>query len=65
MPQTIFACDCKTNTNVEDADVRLGAVFQCPACKIVWGHVYPQGGGRAWIKISDQDVSFHRLLERE
>lgn len=65
MPQTIFACDCGTNTNVEPEAVRLGAVFQCPSCKVVWGHVYPQGGGRAWITISKKDVLFHNLLGRE
>lgn len=63
MPQTIFACDCGKNTEVEPSQVKLGSVFQCPRCQLVWAHVYPQGGGRAWIHVGDKDVTFHRLLE--
>lgn len=59
-----FACGCDAVTDCDPKDIALGAVFECPRCRQVWGHVYPRRGGRAWVKISDQDVSFHDLLGR-
>jgi hypothetical protein len=45
--------------------MRIGSVFQCPACKNVYGCVYPRRGGKAWVLIGDNDVKFHRLLEEQ
>lgn len=60
----IYACQCGAETRCEPAELRLGQVFQCPECKEVRAHVYPQGGGRAWIKVQDSDVEFYDLLGR-
>lgn len=57
-----FACLCGVNTVVEPEQISLGQVFQCPACRKVYGHLYPQGGGRAWIELKAEDVKFHNLL---
>ena len=59
----IWACVCGHEAECRPEDQRLGAVYQCQECKQVWGHVYPKGGGRAWVHISDEDVKFHRLLD--
>lgn len=60
----IHACLCGAETECEAEDLSLGHVFQCPRCKEVWAHVYPQRGGRAWIKVQPGDVEFHDLLGR-
>jgi hypothetical protein len=62
MIRHIYACACGTETECQEEDLRLGRVFQCPRCKEVCAHVYPQGGGRAWIRVSPQDVRFHHLI---
>ena len=58
----IWACSCGVETPCRPEDMRYGAVYQCPGCKQVWGCVYPRDGGKAWVKIADDDVSFHHLL---
>lgn len=60
--QHIYACQCGANTRCEPEELRLGRVFQCPACLEVAAHVYPATGGRAWIKVQPSDVEFHDLL---
>lgn len=59
----IWACECRTQTECRAEDVRLGAVFQCPGCKVIWGNVRPRRGANAWIRIDQKDADFHRLLE--
>lgn len=58
----IWACTCGLETECEAKDMALGAVWECKQCHTVFGHVYPKGGGRAWIKIGYDDVVFHDLL---
>lgn len=58
----IWACTCGLETECEAKDMALGAVWECKQCHTVFGHVYPRGGGRAWIKIGYDDVVFHDLL---
>jgi hypothetical protein len=58
----VYACQCGAETECNPKDLSLGAVFECPRCLDVRAHVYPRRGGRAWIKVSDSDVSFHDLL---
>ena len=61
----MFTCDlasCGAETPCEWGDLNIGRVFQCPACKKVFAHVTPKGGGRAWIRVSPADVKFHRLI---
>lgn len=60
--QHIFACRCGTETKSEREQVSPGEVFQCPKCLDVFGHLRPNGGGRAWILLSRKDVKFHNLL---
>jgi len=60
----IYACECGANTECDQKDLSLGSVFECPRCLQVTAHVYPRRGGRAWIKVREQDVSFHDLLGR-
>jgi hypothetical protein len=60
----VYCCgDCDTETECEWTDLNIGQVFQCPNCKTVYGHVVPKRGGRAWVKIRDEDVKFYRLLD--
>jgi hypothetical protein len=35
--ERIWACECGTETRCTGEDQSLGAVFQCPGCKVVWG----------------------------
>ena len=46
MPRTIYACDCKTETEVTDEAVRLGSVIQCPHCKMTCAHILMHSGYR-------------------
>lgn len=62
--QHIYACLCGAHTRCEPEELRCGRVFQCPECKDIRAHVYPQGGGRAWIKVQADDVEFYDLLGR-
>lgn len=59
----IWTCTCGAETECTAADQRIGAVYECPACKQVWGNLYPRRGGNAWVKVDPSDVKFHRLLE--
>lgn len=61
----IWACSCGAQTPCRPEDMRLGAVWKCPQCEQVWGCVYPSRGGKAWVKISDDDVAFHDLLAKD
>jgi len=65
MSQTdhIWACTCRHETPCTPEDHKLGAVFECPACKQVWGCVRPRRGSKVWVPISEEYVEFHRLLE--
>jgi len=58
----IYCCECGHETQVESSRLSLGQVVQCPACLEVRAHVYPRQGGRAWIKVSPEDVEFYDLL---
>jgi hypothetical protein len=58
----IWSCRCGEETPCRTEDMRLGAVWECKRCEQVWGCVYPSRGGKAWVKIGDDDVSFHDLL---
>ena len=60
-----FVCQCGVETSCKAEDLHLGQVFECSACHQVWGCVYPKGGGKAWIRISCEEVLFHSLLGRE
>lgn len=60
----IWACACGAETPCRPEDMRKGAVWECQRCRQVWGCVYPQRGGKAWVKISDDDAAFHNLLGR-
>ena len=60
----VYACRCGAETECSPSDLSLGAVFECPRCLEVTAHVYPRRGGRAWVKIRDEDVSFYDLLGR-
>lgn len=59
----VYCCECGVETECEWTDLNIGRVFQCPSCKLVCGHVVSKAGGRAWVKISDADVKFYRLLD--
>jgi hypothetical protein len=59
----VYCCECGVETECGWTDLNIGRVFQCPSCKQVYGHVTPHRGGRAWVKIRDEDVKFYRLLE--
>lgn len=60
----VWACTCGQQTPCRPEDMRLGAVWLCPRCEQVWGCVYPRRGGKAWVKITDDEVAFHDLLGR-
>jgi hypothetical protein len=60
----IWCCTCGTETDCEKEDQCLGSVFQCPYCDQVWGCVSSKFGPKVWIKISESDAKFHRLLEK-
>jgi hypothetical protein len=60
----VWNCVCGAKTACRPEDHKIGAVFQCPGCQQVWGHVRSRFCGPAWVRISDADVRFRRLLEQ-
>jgi len=58
----LWVCTCGEIVPCRPEDKRIGAVWECQRCKQVWGCVYPSRGGKAWVKIRDDDVAFHDLL---
>jgi hypothetical protein len=58
-----WCCTCGTTTKLTSEQASLGRVFQCPGCQGVFAHVYPQGGGRAWIRVPEDQVKFHGLVK--
>jgi hypothetical protein len=59
----IHCCECGEKTETTAESQILGRCFQCPACKMVWAHVYPKDGGRAWIRVDPRDVEFYHLIK--
>ena len=59
----IYCCECGVETPCERGDLSPGRVFQCPACKLVCGHVWGLRGGSAWVRIEPQQVEFYGLLK--
>jgi hypothetical protein len=59
-----FVCGCGHEMDCGLEDLDPGAVFECRCCNQVWGRVRPNNGGRAWVKISAEEVAFHDLLYR-
>lgn len=57
-------CDCGAETDITDNPIGFGEVFECPSCLVVVAKIYPQGGGREWVKIPLESVKFHRLTRR-
>lgn len=43
--------------------VEYGRVIQCETCKEVCVKVYPQGGGREWVVMTPEQISFHGLVK--
>jgi hypothetical protein len=59
----VWACKCRTETEVPAEQMRDGAVFQCPGCKMIWGCVRgPYSYGSKWVPITPELAEFHRLL---
>lgn len=58
----VYCCECGVETPCAWDDLNIGSVMQCPACKLVCGHVIPKAGGRAWVRIEPAQVEFYRLL---
>lgn len=71
--QCIYTCTCGFERPGTDEDrmtspthqhFGFGQVWQCDNCKTVWARVRPHRGGDAYIKVSDSDIKFHRLLDK-
>lgn len=62
--ETLFCCECGAVETVEPHSVVQGEVYCCKKCGLIWGHLRPNGGGRAWIKIDDAQARFHRLISQ-
>lgn len=60
----IWACTCRTETEVPPEQMRDGAVFECPGCKVIWGGVRGAAYGVKWIPIDPKLAEFHGLLPR-
>lgn len=61
--QNIWSCTCGTQTPCKDEDTRVGAIWQCPGCKKVFGRIRSNNGVSAWVTISPREVKFYRLTE--
>lgn len=59
----IWACECGAETECEPEDMGIGACFRCPACQTAWGCIYPKRGGKAWFRLDESSVKFHRLFD--
>ena len=58
----VYCCECGVETPCKWRDLNAGHVFQCPACKLVCGHVWGLHGGSAWVRIEPAQVEFYDLL---
>ncbi len=52
-----MSCTCGTQAACAPPEVTIGAVWQCPRCRQVWGCPRPNDGEATWIRISDQDAA--------
>lgn len=59
----IMACLCGVETPCKHEGQQVGAVWQCPACKVATARVTPRQGGRAWITVQPSEVEFYDLLK--
>jgi hypothetical protein len=59
----VWACVCGTEVECRPEDDQAGAVFRCIGCQQVWGCLRQPHGGRAWVKVEEDDVIFHGLLD--
>lgn len=62
MIQHVMCCTCGVDTDCEPEDQAYGAVWQCPACKVVTACVGPREGRKAWVRVEFRQVEFYRLL---
>jgi hypothetical protein len=58
----ILACECGDEIACAPEAMRLGEVYRCRACRVIWGCVRPHRGGKAWIRIDRREAHFHRLV---
>jgi hypothetical protein len=61
----VWVCLCRAETVCRPEDFYPGAVYQCPGCERVWACVSPRRGGKAWVRVTDQDAEFHRLMDED
>jgi len=59
----VWACTCKAQTPCTRDDQKIGAVFQCPKCEVVFGHVRASNGKQGWVTIPNRQVGFFGFLE--
>lgn len=61
----IWACTCGAETEVPREQMKDGAVFECPGCKVIWGCVRGAWSyGSKWVPIAPELAELHRLLPR-
>jgi len=63
MIKNIWACSCGAETECRLEDLKIGAVFQCPDCRRIFGCVHRKDGDKVWVKICSKEAAFHRLLK--
>jgi hypothetical protein len=61
MIREIMCCTCGDEREV-DKQPAYGHVWLCHACGLVSVKVYPIGGGREWVVLTDEQVRFNRLV---
>ncbi len=63
--RSTYCCVCGVETPCDWRDLGLGRIFRCPACAEIRAHVYPHGGGRAWITVNPKEADFFDLLDTQ
>ena len=59
----VHACGCGHEREITEAESRPASVVRCKRCRQVWGCVRARYGQPVWVRISEDEVEFHRLME--
>jgi hypothetical protein len=61
--QHIWCCPCGVQTECEFEDIRIGRIFQCPACKKVQAAVLTRSGTKVWVTVDPGEVEFYDMVK--
>jgi hypothetical protein len=58
-----MACVCGHQQDGTAEEQRLGALYRCDGCRQVWAAVMGRNGWKRWVRVAEDEVAFHGLMD--